>query len=410
VTHAQLLYQFSGLQSLYPAAIMQWVGLFPAETFGGRWNLIQGYLWLSVLLVLQRFAARAKRDWYRERAAAAEDGRRPPQLSLFVYPEDFVVERDFSSEQLSNGFKWYLSNFLSINAYRAFVGCMLLLVFARHQFILAPVWLGVLGLSIVTRVKWWRRPSVPLRLTLIFLALEIMTQYVFNLDLPPGWNSPWKSWQPPADWKGAQEWFGISLQSKYVLVADWFAMFVLSRIMSVERSMLRHTSYWKNIVESIATYDDFQKPRSWYNSVRFYIFRFSLFWILLFIFAAGSVQPDVVSFGYILFALWFLFRESELYRRRNRLWRWARLFNYVLLLVRVVYQAPFIPAGSGDPSGFSQIIGLRKVDEIKDLAFDIVIFVLLSLQKLFFERKEFDLVVRCAYCWFVADGNIQLTF
>jgi hypothetical protein len=80
------------------------------------------------------------------------------------------------------------------------------------------------------------------------------------------------------------------------------------------------------------------------------------------------------------------------------------------LLVRVVYQAPFIPAGSGDPSGFSQIIGLRKVDEIKDLAFDIVIFVLLSLQKLFFERKEFDLVVRCAYCWFVADGNIQLTF
>lgn len=395
VTHAQLLYQFSGLQNLYPASIMQWIGLFPAIAGNGRWYLIQGYLTLTVLLVLQRYAARAKRDWYRERnLAPAEEGGRRRYLSLFVYPDEFVVQQDFSSGQLVNGLKWYMSNFLAINAYRAFVGCMLLLVFVRHQFILAPVWLAILGLSIVTRVKWWRRASVPLRITLLFLALEIMAQYVFNLDLPPGWNSPWKSWQPPADWKGAQEWFGITLQSKYVLVADWFAMFVISRILAVERPMLRHTSYWKNIVESIATYEDFQKPRSWYNSVRFYIFRFSLFWILLFIFAAGSVQPDVVSFGYILFALWFLFRESELYRRRNRLWRWARLFNYGLLLIRVIYQAPFIPAGADSPDGFSQIIGLRKVDEIKDLAFDIVIFVLLSAQKLLFERKEFDLVVR----------------
>jgi len=163
----------------------------------------------------------------------------------------------------------------------------------------------------------------------------------------------------------AKSWLALELKDHYLLLADFFAIFFLSRVMAIRGKQLRNTTYWLQIIASPVDFEDFQKPRfvdfcfglivvqkvqlnicsarTWTNSIRYYIYRFSVFWVLLLVFAAGTVQPDVLSLGYVAFSLWFIFRESGLYRRRNDLWRWARLYNFLLLMARVRNHMPKSP-------------------------------------------------------------------
>jgi len=73
---AQLLYQFPGPQRLAPD-IVPWLGLRASTS---RWALIQPYIFLSIFLVFQRLARRAKDDWI---ASRPFESVAPEVMSLF---------------------------------------------------------------------------------------------------------------------------------------------------------------------------------------------------------------------------------------------------------------------------------------------------------------------------------------
>jgi len=58
-----------------------------------------------------------------------------------------------------------------------------------------------------------------------------------------------------------KSWLGLNLKNRYVLVADYLALFILSRVMLVDSKSIRSTSYWVNIIDSPVEYEDFLKPR-----------------------------------------------------------------------------------------------------------------------------------------------------
>ncbi len=70
-----------------------------------------------------------------------------------------------------------------------------------------------------------------------------------------------------------------------------------------------------------------------------------------------------------------------MYLKRDRVWRWARYYNFVILFVQLAYQIPFIK-GSAQQEAWQNVLGLRKKDEATDLVvFDYIIFLLLHIQK-----------------------------
>jgi energy-converting hydrogenase Eha subunit A len=207
---------------------MKWVGFYVATNSDQRWYLIQGYLWVSALLVIQRYSRRAKDNWYKEQyniaVAKRKNPNKPvkvPELKLFIYPREFQSQKRFTVGQVINASKWYLSNILSIHSYQAFVLALLILIFVRHKFALAIVYLLILGLSVITKEKWWRKSSIPLRLFTAWVGIAILLQYLLKLGLPTGMDTPWKTWTWPSSWSSdTPDWLGINIQSPWVLVGS----------------------------------------------------------------------------------------------------------------------------------------------------------------------------------------------
>ena len=75
---------------------------------------------------------------------------------------------------------------------------MLLLEIVRYDFVLAPVYVAIVGISLITRTSRWKRDSKSLRFLAISLGVVIFMQYIINLNTPPGpIQFPWVHWKPP---------------------------------------------------------------------------------------------------------------------------------------------------------------------------------------------------------------------
>jgi hypothetical protein len=67
-------------------------------------------------------------------------------------------------------------------------------------------------------------------------------------------------------------------------------------------------------------------------------------------------------------------------------WKYARFWNYLLILLQMVYQAPFIHDDQG-PSSWQSILGLEKLEFTahsiisNGIIFDLIIMALLRFQK-----------------------------
>lgn len=318
---------------------------------------------------------------------------RKTELTLFLYDSsDYLVLKDhFTMKEAWNVIAWFLSNLLLIAAYPVLIGAILITLQVHRETVYGVVFLLLLGLTVVTSRSNWSFNGLPIKFLTVYVALEILLQYILNLDLPPpDLRYPWWNMEPA--WLA---WLGLKQMNARsgMLVADFVLLLVLARIRRISREdnkQLQWSRYWHYLVGPVVNL--LGERRTWRDSVRYAIYRFSPFVILLLVFIAGTIHPDLLSLIYVFFALLFIFRESTIYAQRNKIWRWARLYNFLLMLAILLYQIPAIKS-TDKVMSWAKVIGLQKFRDGGSILFSIFIFILLGVQKRLFSRIEFDELV-----------------
>jgi hypothetical protein len=412
---AQLCYQFPARVFIPDPNLTQWIG-FRVDT--NHFSLVQGYLWIILCLLLGRFARRWKHEFScdfesiptDDYVAIVEEPKKEEEtptaqqeqvvqwsfteITLFLYDDEFkpATDGNFHRNEFVQGAKWYTSNLFKILHEPIFVLVLLIAAYVRFD-LLGLIYLLMAGLICFVTYRLLENSRVVVTF-LICAEFIVLAQYFVNLGFPQENFFPWRNL--PFSW---QIWLSLRTFDSYLLLVDFFVLLTLAQIIRLSRSSLsefRSSSYWKNIIECNSKLEDFTaKPRLWRNSVRYYFYRYSIYWILIFLFIVGTVTKNVFSLIYLTFALFYLYRGQTIFQKRDTLWRWVRYYNFLIIIIEIVYQAPFIPSNS-KPESAQQILGLSKLNErsFSLIVFHFVVFILLSFQSWLFHRPEFDLVVQ----------------
>lgn len=55
------------------------------------------------------------------------------------------------------------------------------------------------------------------------------------------------------------------------------------------------------------------------------------------IFIIGTIQIDLFGIGYIAFSLFLITKSELLIQKKNKIWKWIRIYNYLLILMQVFF-------------------------------------------------------------------------
>ncbi len=142
---------------------------------------------------------------------------------------------------------------------------------------------------------------------------------------------------------------------------------------------------------------------TWLDHIRFFAYRNLLHVVLLLIFVTGTLQYDMLHLGYLAFSLIFFRMRDTIMERRNSIFRFLRLYNFILIVASLAYQAPSFRYSVGQactfPSGLYNILGFYKYDyglhiTERSALVDITIFCLVGLQSHIFRSREFVQVLQ----------------
>lgn len=123
--------------------------------------------------------------------------------------------------------------------------------------------------------------------------------------------------------------------------------------------------------------------------------------VLALILITGTLEYDILHLGYLGFALVFFRLRLEILKKKNKIFKFLRMYNFALIVLSLAYQSPFIGdtiEGKCDTTDYiSEVIGFHKYDygfriTSRSALVEIVIFMLVSLQSYMFSSKEFDYV------------------
>ena len=123
--------------------------------------------------------------------------------------------------------------------------------------------------------------------------------------------------------------------------------------------------------------------------------------VLALILITGTLEYDILHLGYLAFALIFSRMRLEILKKKNKIFKFLRLYNFVLIVLSLAYQSPFLgyfSEGKSKTIGYiSKVIGFHKYDygfriTSRSALVEIIIFMLVSLQSYMFSSQEFDYV------------------
>ncbi|KAF8655992.1 hypothetical protein HU200_060840 [Digitaria exilis] len=118
---------------------------------------------------------------------------------------------------------------------------------------------------------------------------------------------------------------------------------------------------------------------------------------------AGTLEYDVLHLGYLGFALVFFRMRLEILKKKNKIFKYLRMYNFALIVLSLAYQSPYVgqfSSGMCDQIDYLyEIIGFYKYDygfkiTSRSAFVEIVIFLLVSVQSYIFSSGEFDYVSR----------------
>lgn len=160
-------------------------------------------------------------------------------------------------------------------------------------------------------------------------------------------------------------------------------------------------SYCKNA--SLLSDLSFETKELWtlLDYVRHYSYCHLLDLVLALILITGTLEYDILHLGYLGFALVFFRMRLQILKKKNKLFKLLRMYNFLLIVLSLAYQSPFIgdfiEGKCATVDYISEVIGFYKYDygfriTSRSALVEIVIFMLVSLQSFMFSSQEFDYV------------------
>lgn len=137
--------------------------------------------------------------------------------------------------------------------------------------------------------------------------------------------------------------------------------------------------------------------------LRLYCYCHLLDLVLALILITGTLEYDILHLGYLAFALIFFRMRLTILKKKNNIFKYLRVYNFVVIVLSLAYQSPFVGdfnAGKCETVDYIyEVIGFYKYDygfriTSRSALVEIVIFVLVSLQSYMFSSPEFDYVFR----------------
>lgn len=179
------------------------------------------------------------------------------------------------------------------------------------------------------------------------------------------------------------------------LRADHLSVFSCSFTYRQMISQRDKTFVWKDLsfeTKSMWTFLDY---------MRLYFFCHLLDIVLALILITGTLEYDILHLGYLCFALVFFRMRIEILKKKNKIFKYLRIYNFVLIVLSLAYQSPFVGNFSSEKCKtidyIYEVIGFYKYDygfriTSRSALVEIIIFMLVSLQSYMFSSHEFDYV------------------
>ncbi|KAL2345732.1 hypothetical protein Fmac_007017 [Flemingia macrophylla] len=160
-------------------------------------------------------------------------------------------------------------------------------------------------------------------------------------------------------------------------------------------------SQWKSA--SVLSDLSFETKGYWtfLDHLRLYGYCHLLDFVLSLILITGTLEYDILHLGYLGFALLFFRIRLKILQEGNKIFRFLRMYNFVLIVMSLAYQSPFVGDFSdvryGSIESITELVGFHKYDygfriTSRSAFVEIIIFVLVALQSYMFSFPEFDYV------------------
>uniref|UniRef100_A0A803MX47 Piezo non-specific cation channel R-Ras-binding domain-containing protein n=1 Tax=Chenopodium quinoa TaxID=63459 RepID=A0A803MX47_CHEQI len=206
-------------------------------------------------------------------------------------------------------------------------------------------------------------------------------------------------------------WLGLVVDDTRMLISYFIVFIVACFKLRADRSPNLSGSFTFNQMMSqrknIFVWKDlsFETKSMWtiFDYLRLYCYCHLLDLVLTLILITGTLEYDILHLGYLGFALVFFRMRLEILRKRNKIFKFLRMYNFVIIVLSLAYQSPFIGVFNEGKCGtvgyIYEAIGFYKYDygfriTSRSALVEIVIFMLVSLQSYMFSSPEFEHVSR----------------
>ncbi|XVE77731.1 hypothetical protein DITRI_Ditri13aG0086100 [Diplodiscus trichospermus] len=191
--------------------------------------------------------------------------------------------------------------------------------------------------------------------------------------------------------------FLVFLLACFKLRADHLNDFSGSSTYRLMMSQRKNSFVWRDIsfeTKSMWTFLDY---------VRLYFYCHLLDFVLVLILITGTLEYDILHLGYLAFALVFFRMRLEILKKKNKIFKFLRIYNFAVIVLSLAYQSPFVGEFSSGKCNtvnyIYEIIGFYKYDygfriTSRSALVEIIIFMLVSLQSYMFSSQESDYVSR----------------
>lgn len=183
----------------------------------------------------------------------------------------------------------------------------------------------------------------------------------------------------------------------FKLRADHVSSFSESSTFRQMMSQRKNMFVWRDLsfeTKSMWTFLDY---------MRLYCYCHLLDLVLALILITGTLEYDILHLGYLAFALVFFRMRLQILKKKNKIFRFLRIYNFALIVLSLAYQSPFVgqvSAGKCETVDYIyEMFGFYKYAygfriTARSAVVEIIIFMLVSLQSHMFSSQEFDYVFR----------------
>ncbi|CAH1447448.1 unnamed protein product [Lactuca virosa] len=204
-------------------------------------------------------------------------------------------------------------------------------------------------------------------------------------------------------------WLGLTVDDPRVLIsyfivfkfscfklrADRFCSFSGSYTYRQMISQRKNAFVWKDLsleTKTIWTLLDY---------LRLYCYCHLLDLVLALILITGTLEYDILHLGYLAFALSLFRLRLTILKKKNKIFKWLRIYNFAVIVLSLAYQSPFVGVfneGKCETIDYVyEVIGFYKYDygfriTSRSALVEIIIFILVSLQSYMFSSPELNYV------------------